>query len=127
MIQPSDDRLGIVRLPLPDGREVVLQWTYAALDRIGHVWVSERFVIAAKGREGSLVAVAELLEAATNGGVKAEDVIKGGLAAYPLVPCSEALWRSWELAKFGPKGEVADDSDRPLLIRLLIWLVKRFG
>ena len=42
-MQPTDERLGIVRLPLPDGRAVPLQLTYAALDAKGHDWLLDQF------------------------------------------------------------------------------------
>lgn len=52
LMQPTDNRLGIVRLPLSDGRAIPLQLTYAALDAKGHDWLLDQFKAMQKGKPG---------------------------------------------------------------------------
>lgn len=116
-----DVRQGIVRLPLPDGREIALQFTYARIDAKGHVWVADQFKAMAKGGKGSSAAIAGLLEVASGGEVSADAVVAAPMAEYPLQTVANALWSAWGLAKLGPSGEVADDGEAPLSRRRTLW------
>lgn len=104
----NDARLGIVRLPLPDGREVALCLTFTALDALGHDGLLERFKLLQKGRAGAQTAMAELLEVMSAGAVSKTDVMEAPVAAFPLTPCMRALWAAWELAQYGPSGRSAE-------------------
>ncbi len=106
---PSDDRLGIVRLPLPDGRVVPLQLTYAAMDAKGHDWLLEQFKVMQKGRAGASTALADALETLSAGQIKAAEVLNAPMAQYPLAICLKASWEAWELAQYGPQGRSAED------------------
>lgn len=109
MTKLSDERLGIVRLNLPDGREVALQWTWAIIDRLGHDAIMTRLRSCQKGGAGVGAAAGELLEAATAGAIQAKDVVGAPAAVFPVTPVFNALWRSWELAQYGPDGRPAED------------------
>lgn len=104
----NDARLGIVRLPLPDGRQVALQLTFAALDANGHDWLLDRFKVLQKGRAGTSSALGDLLEVLTAGAITKADVIVAPVAAFPLSPCMKACWDAWELAQYGPAGRSAE-------------------
>lgn len=125
MTRPADARLGIVRLPLPDGREVALQLTYERLDTCGHSWVLAKLDELQKGKAGASTAMAELLELFANGAVTAAEIKRDGPTAYPIGPCTLAIWEAWELAYHGPGGrpEKAATSDpqkrRPTLLSKL--------
>lgn len=105
----QDARLGIVRLPLPDGRTVPLQLTYAALDSHGHDWLLEQFKAVQKGRAGAYTALAALLEVMSAGEIVAADMIAAPMATYPLATCQRAAWSAWELAQYGPQGRSAEE------------------
>lgn len=102
-----DRRLGIVRLPLPDGRALPLQLTFAALDAHGHDWFLSRFKEMQRGHGASATARAELLEAMSAGSVTAEDVRAAPVASYPMASTMKAVWEAWELAQYGPDGREA--------------------
>lgn len=125
---PTDERLGIVRLPLPDGRAVPLQLTYAALDAKGHDWLLAQFKAMQQGRSGGSTALAETLEVMSGGEIKAADVLAAPLAAYPLADCLKAIWSSWELAQYGPHGRsVEADTANPRQSAQPTWLRRIFG
>lgn len=109
MTQPSDERLGIVLLPLPDGREVALQLTYAALDAHGHDWLLEQFKAIQGGKTGAIRAMAEVLELLSAKAILADEVMAAPAAAYPMTECLRCAWKAWELAQFGPQGRPAVD------------------
>lgn len=121
----NDARLGIVRLSLPDGRQVALQLTFAALDANGHDWLLDRFKVLQKGRAGTSSALGDLLEVLTAGAITKADVIVAPVAAFPLSPCMKACWDAWELAQYGPGGRSAEagpanpQKARPTLLRRL--------
>lgn len=121
----NDARLGIVRLPLPDGREVALQLTHAALDARGHAWIIEQFRILQKGQAGEATALAGLLAVMSGGAISEQDVQTAPPAAYPLNPCTSACWDAWQLAQHGPSGRPAEEgaanpqSRRPTPLRRL--------
>lgn len=113
-MQPSDERLGIVRLPLPDGRAVPLQLTYKALDARGHEWLLDQFKLMQKGKAGSLQAMADALEVMTSGELMADTIMAAPLAEYPLAPAVKACWKAWELGQYGPQGRPAEEgSENP--------------
>lgn len=121
----NDDRLGIVRLSLPDERQVALQLTFAALDAKGHDWLLDRFKVLQKGRAGASSALGDLLEVLTAGAITKADVIGAPVAMFPLSPCMKACWDAWELAQYGPAGRSAEagpanpQTRRPTLWRRL--------
>ena len=104
----NDARLGIVRLPLPDGREVALQLTFAALDAKGHDWLLDQFKALQKGRAGASSALGELLEVLSGGAVTKADVMAAPVAVFPLSVCMRSCWDAWELAQYGPAGRSAE-------------------
>lgn len=125
---PTDERLGIVRLPLPDGRTVALQLTYAALDAKGHDWLLEQFKAMQKGRSGGSTALAEALEVISAGQIKAVDVLAAPMATYPLAHCLKACWQAWELAQYGPAGRsVEADTANPRKSARPMWLRRIFA
>lgn len=121
----NDARLGIVRLPLPDGRQVALQLTFAALDAKGHDWLLDRFKVLQKGRAGASTALGDVLEVLTAGAITQADVLAAPVAAFPLSPCMKACWDAWELAQYGPSGRSAEagpanpQKSRPTLLKRL--------
>ena len=118
----NDSRLGIVRLPLPDGREVALQLTFAALDAKGHDWLLEQFKLLQKGRAGAQSAMGDLLEVMSAGAVTKADIMAAPVAAFPLSPCMKALWDCWELAQYGPAGRSAEAGpENPPRRRRTLW------
>ena len=105
----NDARLGIVRLPLPDGREVALQLTFARLDAVGHVGIMELFSTLSKGKVGSAHARARLLEVFSDGAVTEADIAAAPSTQFPISESIRALWAAWELAQYGPDGRPATD------------------
>ncbi|GAA0766138.1 hypothetical protein [Brevundimonas olei] len=127
-MQPTDERLGIVRLPLPDGRAIPLQLTYAALDAKGHDWLLDQFKAMQKGKPGASLAMAEVLEIMSAGKLKAADVMAAPMAEYPMAECLRSCWRAWELAQHGPSGRpAADGSENPRLSPRKTWWGRIFG
>lgn len=104
----QDARLGIVRLPLPDGREVALQVTFSALDAHGHDWMIEQFKTLQKGKAGVSTALGDLIEVLSAGAITKAEILAAPMAAYPLHPCLRACWDAWELAQYGPTGRSAE-------------------
>lgn len=127
-MQPTDERLGIVRLPLPDGRAIPLQLTYAALDAKGHDWLLDQFKAMQKGKPGASLAMAEALEIMSAGQLKAADVMAAPMAEYPMAECLRSCWRAWELAQHGSSGRPAEDgSENPRLSPRKTWWGRIFG
>ena len=60
---PTDERLGIVRLSLPDGRTVPLRFTWARIDAVGREWIVKQFETIIAGKDGCQAAMAEMLAA----------------------------------------------------------------
>lgn len=126
-MQASDERLGIVRLSLPDGRTVPLQLTYAALDVRGHEWLLDQFRVMQKGKSGSLQAMADALEVMTSGELKAEAIMAAPLAEYPLAPAVKACWKAWELGQYGPRGRpAAEGAENPQKAPRRTWWARIF-
>lgn len=124
----SDERLGIVRLALPDGRTVALQVTYEALDAIGYAGVIDLLKVVQKGRAGSQAAMAELLAVMSAGAISVDDVRSSPVAAFPTSVCLQALWDCWSLAQYGPDGRPAEDgAENPPKSRRPTLLSRLFG
>lgn len=104
----NDARLGIVRLLLPDGREVALSLTFQRLDAVGPAGINELFQRVSKGKVGSALARAELLELFSDGAITVADV-KDRPVAFPVIETTQALWRAWEISQYGPDGRPAED------------------
>lgn len=121
MSDASDLREGIVRLPLPGGRAVALQLTFAVLDAYGHDWIITQFRALQKGKKASATARAELLEALSCGAVTADEVARAPVAAYPMADTMKALWRAWELAQYGPDGRSAEEAPENPQKRRVTW------
>lgn len=127
-MQPTDERLGIVRLPLPDGRAIPLQLTYAALDAKGHDWLLDQFKAMQKGKPGASLAMAEALEIMSAGQLKAADMMAAPIAEYPMAECLRSCWRAWELAQHGPSGRpAADGAENPRQSPAKTWWGRIFG
>lgn len=125
---PTDERLGIVRLPLPDGRLVPLQLTYAALDAKGHDWLLEQFKAMQKGKTGSLRAMADALDLLSASAIQADEVMASPMAAYPMAVVLRSCWKAWELAQYGPQGRsVEADTESPQKSARPTWLRRIFG
>lgn len=127
MSDAADLREGIVRLPLPGGRAVSLQLTFAVLDAHGHDWFITQFRALQKGKKASATARAELLEALTNGAIMAEEVSRAPVAAYPMADTMKALWRAWELAQYGPDGRSAEEAPENPRTRRATWWGRFFS
>lgn len=123
----NDARLGIVHLPLPDGREVALQLTFARLDARGHTWFIDQLGALSKGKTGSTTARAELLEAFSDGVISAEDVQTAPASAYPIADTMRAVWAAWEIAQYGPDGRPAADGAANPPQRRPTWWATAFG
>lgn len=122
MSEGSDKRQGIVRLPLPDGRDVALQLTFAVLDSRGHDWFIEQMKVMQKGRTASAMARAELVEALSGGAVKAEEMAAAPVSDYPLAATMKAIWSAWEIAQYGPDGRSGDEAPaNPPTSRPTLW------
>lgn len=107
----NDARLGIVRLPLPDGREVALQLTFQRLDAVGPSWFIEKLGVVSKAKAGANTALAELLEAFSDGVVTVDDVQSAPVGTYPLGTIQSAVFQAWAIAQYGPTGRPAEDGD----------------
>lgn len=66
----QDERLGISRLSMPDGREVALQFTWARIDAVGREWIVTQLQAVMTGKPGCQAAMAELLVLASGGDIK---------------------------------------------------------
>jgi hypothetical protein len=122
MSEANDKRQGIVRLPLPDGRDVALQLTFAVLDARGHDWFIEQMKAMQKGRATSATARAELIEALSSGAVTAEDMASAPVSDYPLAASMKAIWAAWEIAQYGPDGRSGDEAAaNPPKARATLW------
>jgi len=126
-MQASDERLGIVRLSLPDGRIVPLQLTYAALDAKGHDWLLDQFKAMQKGKVGAMRSMADALELLSDGALVADDIMAAPAAEYPLAENLKACWRAWELGQHGPQGRPATEgAENPQPAPRKTWLGRIF-
>lgn len=98
----NDERMGIVRLDYGD-RTIPLRFTWRAIDALGRVGVGELLDKAGCGQPGDMAALAQLLEAASAGEIKADEVMDG---AMPFAPVYLAVLKAWSLAARQPQGSV---------------------
>lgn len=105
----NDARLGIVLLPLPEGREVALSLTFERLDAVGPVGIGELLTRVSKGKAGSAQARAELLEAFSDGAISVAD-FRANPSAYPVIATTKAIWQAWSIAQYGPDGRSGDEA-----------------
>lgn len=110
----SDAYLGIVPLVF-EGRTVPLSFTLRRVAKYGRDGLVSRLALVTEGGEGDGQALAELLELASGGEIKADSVIDRivGLDATVL-----ALHQAWSLARFGPSGRPEDQREANPLKRL---------
>lgn len=111
--------MGIVRLDYGD-RTIPLQFTWRAIDSLGRVGVGELLDKAGSGQPGDMAALAQLLEAASAGEIKADEAMGG---AMPFATAYVALLKAWSLAARQPGGAATDGP----FDRLLIWLRRLWG
>ncbi len=116
----SDDRLGIVRLDY-EGRAVPLRFTWRAIDRLGRSGVAELLERAGSGQPGDMDALAQLLEASSDGVITADELMSGSM---PFNECFVALLKAWALAARRPAE--ATEGKLMRLLRLT-WLRKRWA
>lgn len=122
---PTDERLGIVRLPLPDGRMVPLRFTWPRIDAMGRSWIVESFAKMVKGEPGCQAAMADMLVLVSGGEIQPSDVLSNDQPVVGFEPAFKALEDAWLVARFGPTRRPAEDgSENPRKTRPT-WL-KRF-
>lgn len=81
----ADDRLGIARLQLHDGREVAIRFTWSRIDAVGRDWIVERMQAVVAGKAGCQGALTELLVLASGGVLRAEDLMSEDLDRKSVV------------------------------------------
>lgn len=106
---PTDERLGIVRLSLPDGRTVPLRFTWARIDAVGREWIVKQFETIIAGKDGCQAAMAEMLVLASGGEVSATDLLSEHGEPLGFETAFKALEDAWTLARFGPTRRPAED------------------
>lgn len=106
----KDEREGIVRLDLPDGRSIPLCLTYRALDARGHGWMLDQFKMVQSSKAGAEKAMADLLEVLSDGGVTSAEIMSSPVHAFPLGHCLKSALKAWEIAQYGPAGRSADEA-----------------
>lgn len=119
----SDERMGIVRLPVGD-RTVPLRFTWRAIDAVGRTGVADLLDQAGKGDPGDMTALARLLEVASAGELSAEAMMDGD--APPFGAAYLALLQAWSHAVRQPQGEAGEAKENPLK-RLWTWLNRLWG
>lgn len=117
----NDSRLGIVRLPLPDGREVALRFTWARIDAVGREWIVQRFQDAIDGKAGCQGALVELLVLASGGELTAAAMLSDDEEPVPFEEAYRALEDAWLLARFGPTRKAPGQPENPRKSRLTWW------
>lgn len=121
----NNERLGIVPLTI-DGRTVPIRFTWAVIDRLGRQGVAELLEKAGSGEPGDMSALADLIEAASGGQMKAVDLMAG---AVPFNDAFVPIIRAWSLAVRRPANATANPLMRLLiptwLKRLTAWLAAR--
>ena len=117
----NDARLGIVRLPLPDGRQVAIRFTWARIDAVGRDWIVERFQDVINGKPGCQAALVELLVLASGGELSASDMLSDEKEPLPFEEAYRALEDAWLLARFGPTRKASGQPENPRTNRLTWW------
>lgn len=113
----SDTRRGIVSLTLMDGSTVPLRFTWRAIDTIGRVGVTEMIEKAGAGEAGDMTALAKLIEAASDGALKADAIMDDQIVSFTQGYL--AVIQAWAAAARRPDG-VQREENPPQ--RLLTWL-----
>lgn len=121
MASPRD---GTVLLSMPDGRAVPLRFTWRAIDMVGAGGVGELIDKAGSGQPGDMTALATLVQAATNGQIKVEDLLDGD--APPFSATYVLIVAAWTEAMRKPQGEGGAAGANPLT-RLLTSLKRLWG
>lgn len=117
----NDARLGIVRLPLPDGRQVALRFTWARIDAVGRDWIVNRFQDVIGGKAGCQAALVELLVLASGGDLTAADLLSDDHEPLPFEESYRALEDAWLMARFGPTRKAAGQPENPQKSRRIWW------
>lgn len=120
-MQASDERLGIVRLSLPDGRAVPLRFTWARIDAVGRDWIIAALTRMIEGKAGCQEAMAELLVLASGGEIKASDLFGDEGPALGFETAYRAIEDAWLLARFGPSRKPEDAKPNPQMTRRIWW------
>ena len=123
-MEVSDDRLGIARLPLHDGREVAIHFTWSRIDAVGRDWIVERMQAVVAGKAGCQGALTELLVLASGGILKAEELMSEDFGGLPYETAFTALEDAWTLARFGPTRKADGQPENPRKSHPTWW--KRF-
>lgn len=110
----KDDRLGIVRLSLPDGRTAPLRFTWARIDAVGREWIVEKFAAIIAGKAGCQAAMAELLVLASGGAIETSELLsEDGETLVGFEAAFEALNDAWLIARFGPTRKAPGQPENP--------------
>lgn len=117
----NDARLGIVRLSLPDGREVALRFTWSRIDAVGRDWIVDRFQSVIGGKAGCQAALVELLVLASGGALTASDLLSEDIQPIPFEDGFKALEEAWLLARFGPSRKADGQPANPQMSRTTWW------
>jgi hypothetical protein len=110
----KDDRLGIVRLSLPDGRTFPLRFTWTRIDAVGREWIVEKFAAIIAGKAGCQAAMAELLVLASGGAIETSELLTDdGDTLVGFEAAFEALNDAWLIARFGPSRKAPGQPGNP--------------
>lgn len=132
MIEPSDERLGIVRFQYGE-KSIPLRFTWARIDAVGRTWIVEKFQQMVEGAEGCQGAMAEMLHLASAGELTVATLLSEDGPQADFEAAFSALESAWALARFGPSRRPAEDgAENPRKSRLMwlkpfSWLLSRRG
>lgn len=124
-MEATDERIGIVRLPLPDGRTVPLRFTWSRIDAVGRDWIVDAFGKMVKGEPGCQAAMADMLILASGHEIKASDLLSEDGPVVGFEAAFKALEDAWAVARFGPTRRPAEDGAENPRKSLRTWL-RRF-
>lgn len=110
----SDAYLGIVHFTY-EGRTIPLRFTLGRIAQMGRETVVKKLALATQGGEGDGQALADLLELASGGELKAADLTDQVVGFDTALI---ALHDAWALSRFGPKGKPQGQRERNPLKRL---------
>lgn len=110
----SDKYEGIVSLEV-SGRSIPLQFTLRRVSSIGRSELVSKLSEVMRGAQGDGSNLADLLEVASGGKLKREDVLDKVIG---MDAAAVALHAAWALARYGPSGEPTGQSEENPLIRL---------
>ncbi|MEC7797950.1 MAG: hypothetical protein VX755_11600 [Pseudomonadota bacterium] len=110
----SDAYLGVVHFP-HEGRTIPLRFTLGRIAQMGRETVVMKLALATRGGEGDGQALADLLELASGGELKAVDLVDQVLGFDTALI---ALHDAWALSRFGPKGKPQGQREKNPLKRL---------